>query len=272
MIAAGVEVRAMIKERSKILIYYDEGCASTFDLLRVLGNYFGPKGLRVHRTTAEAIIKQNALNEEVAALFIPGGAATPYMNKLRVLGNEKIREYVKNGGIYFGICAGAYYASKKVFFETDVPDLAIEQACGLDLVDAHAVETLKNELGLEPYYRPTVGNAAVTKVRWVSDGEEHGVFYHGGPKFENLGNTEVWAVYSEVEGNPPAIVAQKYGKGLAVASGVHFEDDVISLKAMMRCNAKFLERARLNLEKMRAYETERSRLTDKIMQRLMKHR
>ncbi len=263
---------ATMEKRSKILIYDDAGCACTFDLVRILGNYFGPKGVMVKRTTADDIVKNNALNEQVLALFIPGGAATPYMNKLRVLGNEKIRNYVENGGIYFGICAGAYYASRKVSFEQDVPDLAIEQSCGLDLIDAHAVGTLKNDFGLDPYYRPTVGNAAVTTIRWLEDGEEHGVFYHGGPKFEQVKGAEVLAVYAEAEGNPPAIVARQYGKGMAIVSGVHFEDDAISLKSMMRCHAKFLEKAQMNLAKMSSYELDRQRLTDKLMQKLLKHR
>ncbi len=258
----------MKKKRSKILIYDDAGCACTFDLLRVLGNYFGPKGIFAERTTADDIIKKDALNEEVLALFIPGGAATPYMQKLKTLGNQKICDYVAAGGVYFGICAGAYYACRKVSFEQDIPELALEQECGLNLIEAHAVGTLKKDFGLAPYDRPTAANAAIVEVRWIADGEEHGVLYHGGPKFEDVQEAEVLAVYAGAAGEPPAVLAQPYGKGLAIVSGVHFEDDVISMKSMVRHNAAFQKQARMNLEKIEKYDVSRQKLMNKLMEKI----
>ncbi len=258
----------MKKKRSKILIYDDAGAASTFDLLRALGNYFGPKGIMVERTTADEIIRRDALNDDVLAFFMPGGAATPYMQKLKTLGNRKIRDYVAAGGVYFGICAGAYYACSRVNFEQDVRGLALEQACGLDLIEAHAVGTLKKDLGLAPYYKPTAANAAVTTIRWAEDGEKHGVFYHGGPKFEQVNGAEILAVYTEAAGEPPAILARPYGKGLAVVSGVHFEDDAVSLKSMVRHNAPFQKQARMNLEKIEKYDASRQALMNKLMNKI----
>lgn len=258
----------MENKRSKILIYDDAGCASTFDLVRVLGNYFGPKGMIVQPVSANDILRGGALNDEVLAFFMPGGAATPYMNKLQTLGNRIIRDYVAEGGVYFGICAGAYYASRKISFEQDIPGLALEQECGLNLIEAHAVGTLKKDFGLEPYWRPTVDNAAVTQVVWAADGEKHGVFYHGGPKFEKVQDAEVLAVYEEAEGKPPAILARSYGKGLVIVSGVHFEDDAISVKSMLRRNAPSQERAQANYEKMQKYDETRAALMHKLMNKI----
>ena len=255
----------MEKKRKKILIYDDIGCACTFDLVRVLGDYFGPKGIVVEPVKADDIIKKNALNEEVLVFFMPGGAATPYLQKLKTPGNQKIRDYVAQGGVYFGICAGAYYACREICFEQDVPELALNQKCGLDLVEAVAEGTLKNDFGLPSYYKPTAANAVITKVRWLDDGEEHGVLYHGGPKFEQVKDAEILAVYEEAEGNPPAILARRYGQGLVIVSGVHFEDDVISMKAMVRQGLPFQEHAKTNLQNIKKYDVSRQRLTAKLM-------
>ena len=55
--------------------------------------------------------------EEKAAFFIlPGGADIPYTKELNGRGNQKIKNYVANGGAFLGICAGSYYAGSFVDF------------------------------------------------------------------------------------------------------------------------------------------------------------
>lgn len=61
------------------------------------------------------------INEPWAAstslLVMPGGADLPYCRELDGSGNEAITKYVRNGGKYLGLCAGAYYGSARVEFE-----------------------------------------------------------------------------------------------------------------------------------------------------------
>ncbi len=106
--------------RSKILIYRDYGCADVSSLYAELTSYFQDKGIRVDFTDA-AEIKNGVLNRDVKAFFLGGGAGTPYMQKLAGRGNESVRRYVSEGGVYFGICAGAYYACREILFEQDIP-------------------------------------------------------------------------------------------------------------------------------------------------------
>lgn len=96
---------------------------------------------------------------------MPGGAGTPYRHKLEVYGNEKIRSYVRAGGMYYGICAGAYYACEKTVFEADIPELRIVSRCGLDLIKGTAVGTLYKELGILPYSR-NASSSAVVELLW----------------------------------------------------------------------------------------------------------
>ena len=62
------------------------------------------------------IIKQDVL-PNCALLVMPGGADLPYCEALNGEGNKKIREYVENGGRYFGTCAGAYYGAEYVLYD-----------------------------------------------------------------------------------------------------------------------------------------------------------
>jgi biotin--protein ligase len=49
-------------------------------------------------------------------LIIPGGADKPYSEKLNGSGCGNIKEFVRNGGVYLGICAGGYFGTSKVEF------------------------------------------------------------------------------------------------------------------------------------------------------------
>ena len=137
--------------RNQIVIYKDYGCADTTILEQELRAYFIPKKCKIDLVDATSIIKDNALNQNVLAFFMPGGASTPYRHKLETLGNDKIRRYIQNGGIYYGICAGAYYACRQTEFEKDIPESSIVEEYKLDLIDAKAIGTLYKELGIEPF-------------------------------------------------------------------------------------------------------------------------
>jgi biotin---protein ligase len=50
------------------------------------------------------------------ALIVPGGADLPFCRLLNGAGNRRIKSFVEKGGKYIGLCAGAYYASKRCEF------------------------------------------------------------------------------------------------------------------------------------------------------------
>ena len=173
--------------RNKVLIYEDYGCADISVLAKELRTYFEPRGCSVGFTDANEIISRNSLNQEVLAFFIPGGASTPYRHKLEVLGNAKIRDYVRQGGVYYGICAGAYYACKQTEFEKDVPESQIIAEYKLDLLNAKAIGSLYKELNIKPFAKNTDSSAAVELLD--EKGDIVVAHYHGGPYFE-LNNPE----------------------------------------------------------------------------------
>ena len=141
--------------RSKILIYRDYGCADVHLLYKELVSYYRNEDVDVFFTDA-AGIKEGILGKDVKAFFLGGGAATPYMEKLAGEANERIRSYVDRGGVYFGICAGAYYACRRIVFEKDIEALHIESRCGLNLVEGEAIGTFDTckQTGLFVYLIP----------------------------------------------------------------------------------------------------------------------
>lgn len=254
--------------RNKILIYSDEGTADISNLYKCLKEYFKHHEIIIETTSADAIIKENSLDETVFAFFMPGGRATPYMHKLKVLGNAKIAGFVKKGGVYVGICAGAYYASRKVFFETDVKELSIIQECGLNLINADAIGTLYKELQLRPYSKD-FSSATAVRVRWLEDNEQHISYYHGGPYFQIYNNDEV-KILAEYELNRtrlPAVVMQRHGLGTAIVSGLHIEDRAMDLRRILS-NLPQSQTSELFIEQLECKEASRYALFNKIMQKI----
>jgi len=86
----------------KVLIYRDYGVADLTNLSKALKLYFEPRHIQIDFTDALAILKENVLDENVLLFVMPGGAATPYLHKLHVQGNEKIKAYIEKGGGIFG--------------------------------------------------------------------------------------------------------------------------------------------------------------------------
>ena len=250
--------------RDKILIYRDYGCSDLNALEYGLKEYFEPRGGTVDFTDAAGIIKKGSLNESVLAFFMPGGAGTPFRRKLEVLGNEKIREYVRDGGIYYGICAGAYYACRETVFEEDIPELRIISSCGLNLVEGRAVGTLYKEFGIRPYAKDAASTAAVNLI-W-QDQEQHTVYYHGGPYFDLAANADpdILAVY-DTEKKLPAIIRQTYGNGQVILSGVHYEDKGAVLQKTLHHLRLDSAEALQVAAKLSAGEPSRLRLFHKMM-------
>ena len=262
---ANVIIRRM---RTKVLIYRDYGVSNLAHLTAELCAYFTPRGKMVDFTDAEAILKKDALDDSVALFVMPGGAATPFIQKLHTLGRQKINNYVQRGGHYLGVCAGAYYACTSVEFERDIPQLAVVTKDDLlNLIDSRAVGTLHKELSIYPYTNNADSGTTVC-LKW-QDEQTHYVHYHGGPKFlaENA-QFEVLARYQDIPDNPPAIIAQNYGQGRVVLSAVHFENKGQDLQKILHGARGNIEKALHTAKILTQHEISRKLLATKIMSAL----
>lgn len=91
----------------RVAVYAGEGTGPSRDAaLKVLA---GQPELDVHEVKGEAIREGQLARYDV--LFVPGGSASKEAAGLDDKGREEIRKFVRNGGGYLGICAGAYLAT-----------------------------------------------------------------------------------------------------------------------------------------------------------------
>lgn len=167
---------------------------------------------------------------------MPGGADLPYCRALNGLGNQRIKQFVSNGGRYIGLCAGAYYGSARCeFMEGD----ALMEVMGDR--ELQFFPGICRGLAFKGFVYQNEKNAKAVKLQ-VNESALKGImgppkslmsYYHGGgvfvdaEKFEEQG-VEILASYSaDVECNSgegkAAIVYRKVGEGAILLTGTHPE-------------------------------------------------
>lgn len=160
-------------------------------------------------------IKQTLL-ENCHLFILLGGRDKLYAKYLNGECNEIIKSYVKSGGSFLGICAGAYYSGTKVEFAKNSSKEVMENR-ELGFFNG----TVIGPILCEYFYNSTKGSRAA-KIN-VTDGYSY-AHYNGGGYFEGHDDSaEVISYYQDVTPILPAIIKIQEGKGLAVLSGVHFE-------------------------------------------------
>lgn len=157
-------------------------------------------------------IKNNILQEQPKALLIPGGASRYVSDKLNGTGNSKIKEYVSNGGLYIGICAGAYYACQRTEWHlAEGPVFSVE-----------------NELGFFPgtAHGPITPNPSIERIETEKGNIINGLNWWG-PRFESdqPNAFTTLAHYVDLPGQPAAIVSGQYGQGRYLLLSPHLEID-----------------------------------------------
>ena len=94
-------------KRTRVAVYSDVGAGrSRTDLLKAVTA--NPK-LEVLRVTAEDI--RGGILDDVDVVIHPGGSGSQQGNQLGPEGRGAVRNFVRKGGGFIGVCAGAYLAS-----------------------------------------------------------------------------------------------------------------------------------------------------------------
>lgn len=151
-------------------------------------------------------------------VVIPGGWAVSYNSELGTSGITEIRRFVREGGAFFGVCAGAYFACDKVTWEETTLDYS------LDLFDGTGVGPVV-EIASWPNY-----DMCEIRVNHSSDiidfsGEPaaHSVMYYGGPYFESESQDGIHTLATFSVNNQSAMIAFEYESGRVFLSGPHPE-------------------------------------------------
>jgi glutamine amidotransferase-like uncharacterized protein len=205
----------------QILIYQDY-VHNNGTVHRALTEHFGAP--RVGFCDANDIHK-GILDENVQMLVLPGGADLFYTEKLNGSGNKAIRRWVEQGGIYLGICAGAYYACASLGWAEGTQQ-EISGPRELAFFPGRAAGPVSAFIE-----NSDVGKSWNAATRVISDGGlDSVVHYNGGPLFEGQPET-VLARYLDLPGQPPAAIECRIGKGKAVLCSFHPETSPESFAA-----------------------------------------
>jgi len=167
---------------------------------------------------------------------VPGGRDTPYARDLNGKANRKIRQYVENGGSYLGICAGAYYACRKVEFELGSPLLQVDAPRELALFPGVGRGCVYRGFAYDSEAGARATRVTVNTTHMVDlAAASVSVYYNGGCTFDQPNQqqqqqhqqhqTLAWYPNDEEGKGQPAMIECRVGKGVAVMSGVHLEYD-----------------------------------------------
>lgn len=212
-----------------IFVYADDG-TSQISVQSVL-SIFADKmqcvdtNIKEVRTIYAKDILAGAL-AQADCLIMPGGADLPYCAKLNGAGNDIIREFVANGKMYIGICAGGYYGTNEIEFTGD--GYRIDGTRELSFFSGKAIGSINTFTGGRYYDEKTSTKAAVNLsfTRLNRETKSATFYYHGGAFF--VENTEHHTTHrattvATYETGEVAVVCGSFGRGKYLLSGVHFE-------------------------------------------------
>lgn len=207
--------------RIKVALYIGRGVSAPAkkNLTRDLDN----AGDIVWKSIDGDDISNGALND-VDALVVPGGSALKEAQSMGADARDRVRRFVDRGGIYMGICAGAYLSSEAKDSDLGLlPLKTLDQEHWFRTADGTPVDVELTPLGMDVFGRKT------SNVR---------ILYENGPifsapierpdsSFSPLGfyRSEVVAQGGErgVMLGAPAMVFSRYGLGLVLAISPHPE-------------------------------------------------
>jgi len=199
---------------SIIALYSDRGCWD--ESITASEKMFQWMGLSVTRINADDI--KHAGLDSFLILCIPGGDLYQYAQDLSSQGKEEIISFIQNGGGYIGICGGAYYAGKNVYWR--------------------GTKLLMNSLGI--FYGTTKGPvdeifpypeygiceidiADTSHPITQSEANTSFMLYYWGPTFYPETQTEYKILGTYSRTHQPAMLAFEYGLGRVFLIGTHPE-------------------------------------------------
>lgn len=206
-----------------------------------------PMNLEVCRVGADFLLYDPVWELSARLLVIPGGADRPYHKKLHGLGTVRIDNYVREGGSYLGICAGAYFACKNLSFEEPNGETFLASR-GLGFFPGRAVGPAYGNLFS---YTSPIGVRAASLISERIGNQKCTALFNGGPYFEQADaypEMTIEARYEDLPSQPAAIISREIEKGRVVLSGLHIEylpeychmgeDNVVEAREKLQATAK----------------------------------
>ena len=152
--------------------------------------------------------------QNIEATIMPGGYSTFQRNSLGNQGMNTLRQFVKQGGRFLGICAGGYVASRDVHWEKK------HYPYPLELFDGTAEGALDSIAAWPTDSGVSLKLTEAGRLRGLNKEAEGTFYYKGGPHFHGGTQSTVLATYPN---GTAAIISRPYGQGEVVLNGIHYE-------------------------------------------------
>ena len=175
-------------------------------------------------------IKEGVLND-FQIIAVPGGYAYDYYLDLGSSGANAIRDFVAEGGAYWGSCAGAFYALQEFewseYGETDT------YYYGLDLYPGRGVGPI---IGIADWPNIAMTDVQINTTNELIDLSQEpsnqSIMYYGGPYFETEGVEGITTIATYSYNDMSAMIAFEYGdgNGRVFLSGPHPESEEDSFR------------------------------------------
>lgn len=180
--------------------------------LTAFPRFFAYAGLPFAMVTPDTIAQVHP--DRHAGFWLPGGWAGGYMDQMPGAGKVAVRRLVEQGGVFFGTCAGAYFAADAIRWEGQevVYDLNLYHGTAEGSIHAIAPWESWKLTPLTLADHPANG------------GRRHlEALYWGGPEFCPAADqpAEVLATY-DVTGKA-AVITFRFGQGRVLLMGPHAE-------------------------------------------------
>ncbi len=171
-------------------------------------DYYGYQWSEFSQEDAETM----DLSSHYDLIWFPGGFAAEY--KYLIANHDNIREFVENGGMFAGSCAGAYYASDILRW------LGEDQDYPLKLFPGKAVGPLTGLIGWGQ-----VANLSLDNNLPFNNNHPPSLpmYYFDGPYFDSYEGEDYTVLARYEVNNEPAVIAGRYGSGKYILFGPHPE-------------------------------------------------
>ncbi len=165
-----------------------------------------------------ADLNDGSFRHLVRAVYFPGGWAADYVRDIDADGARELQDFVENGGGYLGICAGSYYAARRIRWE------GVSYPYDLDLFPGVPRGPLQE---LAPWPHWTEARLELNPDHPITRGlvPERSVLYYGGPALDPRPDSGAVVLARFAKNDAPAVVALERGRGRVFLSAAHLEYD-----------------------------------------------
>ena len=202
-------------EGVSIALYFGDSGASTSSRT-ALQFMFSWMNATVEVVYASDIVDGDLVDFDM--LVIPGGWAGTYNEELAGIGITEIREFVQDGGAFFGVCAGAYFGCDLISWEGGTIDYP------LGLFGGWGIGPIEEIAEWPDYAMCEISlNHSSSIIDFSGEPANHSVMYYGGPWFDVSGQEGIHTLATFEANNKSAMIAFDYEEGRVFLSGPHPE-------------------------------------------------